>query len=338
MERVPEASGRLAGVIILAGGRGQRLGGVDKAGLDVGGTTLLERAIGSLAVAHACAPGAHVVVVGPDRSDVMERLRQRYSRVPFTVDTAREEPTFAGPAAAVAAGSTALRAIEGSVLVLAVDYLHPRRILQHLASAAPSSSAVLIPRDATGREQPLASLWPAPVLRRAVELLDAGHGVVNASMRQLLETVERLAADQLQPPQPDLFADADTWEDVERARADARARTEEETMPEDASPSHPGPDATAGALEAWVQELLEAFELQEAPVDIEAILSLAGVAAHTVIRPAAPVTTYIAGYAAGLAAARDGAGDAAKAADGLARHVLAQRAATDAALHTDPES
>lgn len=40
-----------------------------------------------------------------------------------------------------------------------------------------------------------------------------------------------------------------------------------------------------------------------AAMDIDGILDLAGVAAHTVLRPAAPVTTFLVGYAAGLAAA-----------------------------------
>nr|WP_237280269.1 DUF6457 domain-containing protein [Subtercola vilae] len=35
---------------------------------------------------------------------------------------------------------------------------------------------------------------------------------------------------------------------------------------------------------------------------IDAILALAGTAAHAVVRPAAPLTTFVAGYAAGLAA------------------------------------
>lgn len=64
-------------------------------------------------------------------------------------------------------------------------------------------------------------------------------------------------------------------------------------------------------LDAWVTELLEGLEIPEAPVDVDSILGVAGVAAHSIIRPAAPVTTYIAGYAAGLAAGAGMAGDAA---------------------------
>lgn len=55
-------------------------------------------------------------------------------------------------------------------------------------------------------------------------------------------------------------------------------------------------------LEEWCRTLLQAFELEDTQVDIDAVLSLAGVAAHSVVRPAAPLTTFVAGLAAGLAA------------------------------------
>ena len=48
------------------------------------------------------------------------------------------------------------------------------------------------------------------------------------------------------------------------------------------------------------------------------MLGVAGVAAHAVMRPAAPITTYLAGYAAGVAAAR-GADPEASARDVLDR-------------------
>ena len=67
---------------------------------------------------------------------------------------------------------------------------------------------------------------------------------------------------------------------------------------------------TLRILREWSDRLVAELGLADAPVDVDAILSLAGVAAHSVIRPAAPVTTYIVGFAAGLAAAntRPGAG------------------------------
>ena len=55
-------------------------------------------------------------------------------------------------------------------------------------------------------------------------------------------------------------------------------------------------------LQAWTKKLLEAFEIADIEVDVNAVLSLAGVAAHSIVRPAAPVTTFVAGLAAGLAA------------------------------------
>ncbi|WP_411732670.1 DUF6457 domain-containing protein [Paeniglutamicibacter sp.] len=86
----------------------------------------------------------------------------------------------------------------------------------------------------------------------------------------------------------------------------------------------------AAELEEWVKELLKAFELTDTQVDIDQVLSLAGVAAHTIVRPAAPLTTYLAGYAAGLAvgSARSGEKLAMDSADSLARAVLAARAAS----------
>lgn len=84
-------------------------------------------------------------------------------------------------------------------------------------------------------------------------------------------------------------------------------------------------------LDQWVKELLTAFELDDTKVDIDQVLSLAGVAAHTIVRPAAPLTTFVAGYAAGLAAGSGQAREklAMDSADSLARAVLAARAAAN---------
>ena len=54
-------------------------------------------------------------------------------------------------------------------------------------------------------------------------------------------------------------------------------------------------------LHDWTEQLLAAFEIDETDVDIDAVLGLAGKAAHGVVRPAAPLTTFVVGYAAGLA-------------------------------------
>lgn len=64
-------------------------------------------------------------------------------------------------------------------------------------------------------------------------------------------------------------------------------------------------------LEEWCRALLQAYELEDVQIDVNAILSLAGVAAHAVVRPAAPLTTFVAGLAAGIAAGSGHATDAA---------------------------
>ncbi len=52
-------------------------------------------------------------------------------------------------------------------------------------------------------------------------------------------------------------------------------------------------------LHDWIDELCDALEL-DAEVDEGLILDLARDAAHSVERPAAPITTFLVGYAAGL--------------------------------------
>lgn len=68
--------------------------------------------------------------------------------------------------------------------------------------------------------------------------------------------------------------------------------------------------ATLAALTEWSDRLIAALGIEEVEVDIDAVLALAGVAAHAIMRPAAPVTTYLVGYAAGAAAAASARGNA----------------------------
>ncbi|MER3390645.1 MAG: DUF6457 domain-containing protein [Microcella sp.] len=67
-------------------------------------------------------------------------------------------------------------------------------------------------------------------------------------------------------------------------------------------------DDREALLAAWVDELRTALGLPELPADIDTVLALAGRVAHGVVRPAAPLATFLAGYAAGR---RSGAADAA---------------------------
>jgi hypothetical protein len=60
-------------------------------------------------------------------------------------------------------------------------------------------------------------------------------------------------------------------------------------------------------LTSWVNEIATALELDADVLDRTLILDVARVVAHGVARPAAPLSTFLVGYAAGL---RGGGADA----------------------------
>lgn len=53
-------------------------------------------------------------------------------------------------------------------------------------------------------------------------------------------------------------------------------------------------------LHDWIDELCDALELENIEIDEGLILDVARDAAHEVERPAAPITTFLVGYAAAL--------------------------------------
>lgn len=63
-------------------------------------------------------------------------------------------------------------------------------------------------------------------------------------------------------------------------------------------------DEERALINAWVERLVTALRLDGHPFEMDEILGLAGDVARTVVRPAAPLTTFIVGYAAGLSTAR----------------------------------
>jgi hypothetical protein len=87
-------------------------------------------------------------------------------------------------------------------------------------------------------------------------------------------------------------------------------------------------------LDQWIRELAEALGL-DLDVDADVVLDLAGDAARAVMRPAAPLTTFLVGFAA----ARDGGDEAAvERATAIARDLAtrwAQRAEAEATERDD---
>jgi uncharacterized protein DUF6457 len=55
------------------------------------------------------------------------------------------------------------------------------------------------------------------------------------------------------------------------------------------------------SLDDWVAAVAAELGIDELEVDVEQVLDLAADAAHSVVRPAAPLTTFVAGLAAGRA-------------------------------------
>src|SRR5947209_20072437 len=90
--------------LVLAGGKAWRLGGIDKAIVEVAGTIMLDRV---LAAAAPCCD--QLVVVGPPRPTSVDGVR-------FTI----EASPGGGPVPAVAAGMVAAPEAD-AVVVLAVD-------------------------------------------------------------------------------------------------------------------------------------------------------------------------------------------------------------------------
>jgi hypothetical protein len=77
-------------------------------------------------------------------------------------------------------------------------------------------------------------------------------------------------------------------------------------------------------LGSWVGELCSALGIEPSEVDRDLVLDLARDAAHGVARPAAPLTTFLVGYAAGR---RGGGPEAIAEATAVVQRLAAARAA-----------
>jgi hypothetical protein len=74
-------------------------------------------------------------------------------------------------------------------------------------------------------------------------------------------------------------------------------------------------------LTAWIAELAAALDVAPEIVDRDLLLDVARDAAHGVARPAAPLTTFLVGYAAAL---RGGGGEAVAAAAAVAQRLAGE--------------
>ncbi|MDZ5078912.1 NTP transferase domain-containing protein [Nesterenkonia sp. HG001] len=206
----PEDAATTTAAVLLAGGRGSRLGGVQKGLLTHLGIPLITAWADALELR-----GVETVVVGPDR------LRPS---LPEGVDLVREDPPYSGPAAALCAGVRALEARASApdahrpqhVLLLSVDTLDPGPVLDWLLDHLPADGT-LIPQDKEGRQQMLTAAVEAEPLRRRVLSLVPGEEV-GRPVRWLLEGMEGPGAGTVvRPLLPEgLGVDVDTAADARR--------------------------------------------------------------------------------------------------------------------------
>jgi molybdopterin-guanine dinucleotide biosynthesis protein A len=166
--------------VILAGGTAVRMDGVDKAGIEYAGRTLLEHSLGAVSDA------VEVVVVG----DPVPTSR--------AATFVREEPAYGGPAAGLLAGRDALHSRPAALAVVAVDMpLLSADTLRRLMAAA------------EGRQ--LAGVLDLAALDR-VRPVDA-HGM---PLNRLLASLDLALLTGL----PEEYRDVDTWADLRDLGAD----------------------------------------------------------------------------------------------------------------------
>lgn len=180
------------GAVVLSGGRGRRLGGADKAALQLRGRSLLDRALD--AVEGACG----VVVVGEARS------------APASVRFVVEEPRYAGPAAALLTGAAALECTPTpqTLAVLAVDMpeVSAATIDRLRVAASGRDGSVLTGPD--GRRQ-FALVLDAARLGQIAPEADARRDLALWRLLAPLALVEVAATG-------GEHLDVDTWSDLDR--------------------------------------------------------------------------------------------------------------------------
>lgn len=233
-------------------------------GIDKPGVRVGGRALLDRVLA-ACEGAARTVVVGGRRPTVRP------------VCWAREEPPGGGPLAALDEGVR--RADAATVLVLSADlpFLGTETVHRLIEALDASGREAALLTDADGRDQPLVAAYRTEPLRRELALLATEYGSLSGLPLRLLSQELDLARVDAGPL---ASFDCDTWEDISTARARIREH--------------------GTVLDEWITAVKDELGI-ELDVDTHALLDLARDAAHGVARPAAPLTTFLVGYAAAKA-------------------------------------
>ncbi|MFA3877308.1 NTP transferase domain-containing protein [Streptomyces sp. MMCC 100] len=310
---------------MLAGGAARRLGGADKPGLRVGGRALLDR------VLAACAGARTTVVVAEPRSTArpVTWAREdppgggplaalaagvRHTTAEHVVVLSADLPFLAGPTVGRLLSALAAGDADG-VLLTDADGRDQPLVAAYRASALRRELAALARNRADRGERVDQADRNELARNRAdrrerVDRADQRERVDRADRREREDRTDRSRrtdrADQAGGAAradgghltglplrrltgalrltrlPDAVAsfDCDTWDDI----ATARARIREH----------------GHVLDEWISAAKDELGI-DLDVDTKVLLDLARDAAHGVARPAAPLTTFLVGYAAGRA-------------------------------------
>ncbi len=168
-------------LIVVAGGSSQRMGGTDKALMQVGEKSYLQHVI-SEATPHC----VETVIVGPRRDLYPDNV----------VNWTMEDPPGAGPLAGLAAGFTALRSQATHCAVLSCDAPFAGRALPklfaHLIALRHQGNAydAVLAQDTAGYPQPLIAVYDRTAASYALKRLQAADRINNSPLRLLERTLK----------------------------------------------------------------------------------------------------------------------------------------------------
>lgn len=191
--------------VILAGGRGERLGGTNKAMIEIGGRRLIERV-------HAALGGCEPVLVAAGQT-------------PFAFDKLRSvsdlDGDYAGPLAGVAAAVAALEGTQAEwLLSVAVDTpFFPADFHARAEALTTNVDAVL---GAFGEQDyPTNALWRLGTIRTLPDAV--WNGTAPHSLKRLAAGLRSVRLDYAAVAAEDPFANANTPEDlINLRRRDSR--------------------------------------------------------------------------------------------------------------------
>ncbi|MER6421654.1 NTP transferase domain-containing protein [Streptomyces sp. NPDC001137] len=252
-------------------------------------------------VLRACADARTTVVVAGPRPTARPVL------------WAREDPPGGGPLAALGAGLHHTTSDRTVVLSADLPFLGAATVRRLLSALHASDAEGVLLTDADGRDQPLVAAYRTHALRRELAALTAAHGSLTGLPLRRLTAALHLT----RVPDPVASFDCDTWDDI----ATARARIREH----------------GHVLDEWISAAKDELGI-DLDVDTGVLLDLARDAAHGVARPAAPLTTFLVGYAAGRAGGGpEAVAEAARKAEALALRWAKEAAETDETAGAEPD-